>query len=195
MATQVNGYKKLLTNQYDTYDHWRSYCLTHGINVDFSHGNQCWDVPALLWYQYGLSFLTGNGYAWGTWAYMRDHNAQFPFIKVENIADIKRGDCLVFYASGLNYAGHVAFADTDYSGRYYDSSIEYWRLNCLGQNQGQGISSGTPSDIRGISLRRFMGAFRNTLWRETPPTPTPSVTKKGGFPFVLYAKKFRNPSL
>lgn len=194
MAEQINGYRYLLANQYDTYDHWRSFCLTHGINVDFSYGNQCWDVPALLWYQYGLSFLTGNGYAWGTWAYMRDHNAQFPFIKVENIADVKRGDCVVFYASGLNYAGHVAFADTDYSGRYWDDSIGNWRLKCLGQNQGQGISSGTPSNVVGVSLRTFMGAFRNTLWRESPPTPTPTK-KSSNFPFVLYSRKFRNPNL
>ena len=61
MAEQVNGYRKLLVNQYDTYNHWRDYCLTHGINVDFSYGNQCWDVPALLWYQYDLRFQTGNG--------------------------------------------------------------------------------------------------------------------------------------
>ena len=82
MAEQVNGYKKLLAQQYDTYNHWRQFCLTHGINVDFSEGNQCWDVPALLWYQYGLSFLTGNGYAYGTWVFKRDHNAKLPFIKV-----------------------------------------------------------------------------------------------------------------
>lgn len=194
MAEQINGYKYLLAEQYDTYDHWRSFCLTHGINVDFSHGNQCWDVPALLWYQYGLTFLTGNGYAWGAWAYMRDHNAQFPFIKIENISEIKRGDCIVFYASGLNYTGHVAFADTDYSGRYWDDRIEFWRLNCLGQNQGQGISPKTPSNVVGVSLKTFMGAFRNTLWRESPPTPTPSK-KSSNFPFVLYSRKFHNPNL
>lgn len=185
MAEQVNGYRKLLASQYDTYDHWRTFCLTHGINVDFSWGNQCWDVPALLWFQYGLTFQTGNGYAWGTWAYMRDANAKFPFAKVERKVDIKRGDCVVFAPTGLNYAGHVAFADEDYNGT--DT------LNCVGQNQGQGIGYGTPSNVKPLSLRGFLGAFRNTLWKSvdpTPPTPTPTSTKKE-FPWVLYSRKFR----
>lgn len=184
MAEQVNGYRQLLAQQYDTYDHWRAYCLTHGINVDFSFGNQCWDVPALLWYQYGLRFQTGNGYAWGTWAYMRDANAKFPFIKVERKVDIKRGDCVVFAPTGLNYAGHVAFADEDYNGT--DT------LNCLGQNQGQGIGYGTPSNIKPLSLRGFLGAFRNTLWKSVDPTPpTPTTSTKKEFPWVLYSRKFR----
>lgn len=185
MAEQVNGYRKLLVPQYDTYDHWRTYCLTHGINVDFSFGNQCWDVPALLWYQYDLRFLTGNGLAWGTWAYMRDVNAQFPFVKVERKVDIKRGDCVVFYASGLNYAGHVAFADEDYNGT--DT------LNCLGQNQGQGVGWGTPSNIKPLNLRTFMGAFRNTQWKPEEPEPVVIDDKfRKLFPWAIYSRKFRN---
>ena len=191
MAEQVNGYRKLLTAQYDTYDHWREFCLTHGINVDFSLGNQCWDVPALLWYQYGLRFQTGNGYAWGTWVFMRDANAKLPFIKVgddslpamERKKLIKRGDCVVFAPTGLNYAGHVAFADEDYNGT--DT------LKCVGQNQGQGIGYGTPSIVASLPLRGFLGAFRNTLWVVAPP-PTPVLKKKGGFPWELYAQKFRS---
>lgn len=191
MAEQINGYRQLLAQQYDTYDHWREFCLTHGINVDFSFGNQCWDVPALLWFQYGLRFQTGNGYAWGTWVFMRDANAKLPFTKVggdslpamERKKLIKRGDCVVFAPTGLNYAGHVAFADEDYNGT--DT------LNCLGQNQGQGIGYGTPSNIKPLSLRGFLGAFRNTLWVVAPP-PTPVLKKKGGFPWELYAQKFRS---
>ena len=193
MAEQVNGYRKLLASQYDTYDHWRTYCLTHGINVDFSFGNQCWDVPALLWYQYGLTFKTGNGYAWGTWAYMRDANAKFPFIKVERLSEVKRGDLIVFFASGLNYTGHVAFADGNYmTDRYWDANINGYRLKCLGQNQGQGIGYGTPSNVKGLSMRTFMGAFRNTLWKSDDPTPpTPTTSTKKEFPWVLYSRKFR----
>lgn len=195
MAIQVNGYRLLLVNEYDTYDHWREFCLTHGINVDFKYGNQCWDVPALLWYQYGLTFKTGNKYAYGTWVYMRDVNAKFPFIKVGDDSLpamtrktlVKRGDCVVFAPSGLNYAGHVAFADEDYNGTD--------KLKCVGQNQGQGSSYGTPSNVATLNLSRFLGAFRNTSWPTTPPpSPTPTY-KRGNFPFVLYAKKFRNPNL
>ena len=193
MAEQVNGYRQLLAQQYDTYDHWREYCLTHGINVDFSFGNQCWDVPALLWFQYGLRFETGNGYAYGTWVYMRDANAKFPFTKVGNDNSpamerkklIKRGDCVVFAPAGLNYAGHVAFADEDYNGT--DT------LKCVGQNQGQGIAWGTPSNVASLSLRGFLGAFRNTIWERQKPTPViktkPSTHK---FPWPVYARKFRN---
>ena len=116
MATQVNGYQRLLVPQYDTYDHWRDYALTHGVNVDWSFGNQCWDICALLWFQYGLRLETGNGYAYGCYALKRDVNARFPFSKVERKADIKRGDCIVFAPSGLNYTGHICFADEDYHG-------------------------------------------------------------------------------
>lgn len=184
MAEQVNGYRTLLAQQYDTYDHWRSYALTHGVNVDFSWGNQCWDICALLWYQYGLRLETGNGYAYGCYALKRDVNARFPFIKVERKVDIKRGDCLVFAPSGLNYTGHICFADEDYNG----TDI----ISCLGQNQGQGIGWGKPSNIANNNLRVFLGGFRNTKWRGSEPTPpTPSVVKKGGFPWVLYSEKFR----
>ena len=191
MAEQVNGYRTLLAQQYDTYNHYRDYCLNHGINVDYftsvlGYGNQCWDVPALLWFQYGLRLETGNGYAYGCYTLKRDVNARFPFVKVERKVDIKRGDCLVFAPSGLNYTGHICFADEDYHGS--DS------LRCLGQNQGQGTGWGTPSNIKLINLRVFLGGFRNHNWQQPEPTPTPS-TNKSNFPFVLYAKKFRNPNL
>lgn len=192
MATQINGYRTLLAQQYDTYEHWKSYALTHGVNVDFAFGNQCWDICALLWYQYGLRLETGNGYAYGCYALKRNVNAKYPFEKVgaDNIPAmtrktmIKKGDCLVFAPSGLNYTGHICFADEDYNG----TDI----ISCLGQNQGQGIGWGTPSNIVNNNLRVFLGAFRNTKWRGSEPTPpTPSVTTKGAFPWVLYSEKFR----
>ena len=190
MAEQANGYRTLLAQQYDTYNHYRDYCLTHGINVDYftsvlGYGNQCWDVPALLWFQYGLRLETGNGYAYGCYALKRDVNARFPFIKVERKDDIKRGDVLCFWPSGLNYTGHICFADENYN----NSDT----LKCLGQNQGQGTGWGTPSNIVNMNLTRFCGGFRNTLWKSvdpTPPTPTGFEHKKE-FPWVLYSQKFR----
>lgn len=185
MAQQVNGRVKLLQPQYDSYDHWRDYCLNHGVNVDFSFGNQCWDVCCLLWIQYGAFLYTGpNGYAYECYMVSRDRNAVFPFKKVERRADIKRGDCLVFYASGLNYTGHICFADEDYNGGDY--------IKVLGQNQGQGIGWGTPSNVVSINIRPFAGGFRNTNWKKAPePKPVIETPKKKGFPWVLYERKFR----
>lgn len=183
MAEQVNGRQILLHSQYDTYEHWRSYALSHGVNLDFSFENQCWDVCCLLWVQYGLFLYTGpRGYAYECYAVSRDRNAVLPFSKVERKRDIKKGDCLVFWASGLNYTGHICFADEDYNGT--DT------LKCLGQNQGQGIGWGTPSNIVEINLSRFSGGFRNSNWAVTPPTPV--LKKEGSFPWELYAQKFRN---
>ena len=194
MAEQVNGRQKLLAGQYDTYTHWRSFALTHGVNVDFSYGNQCWDICCRLWVQYGLWLYTGpRGLAYECYAVSRDRNAVFPFSKVgsdnqsamERKKLIKRGDCLVFFASGLNYTGHICFADEDYNGT--DS------LKCLGQNQGQGMGWGTPSNIVTLNLRSFMGAFRNKNWEgEEPTPPQPSHSTKKSFPWVLYSRKFRS---
>jgi hypothetical protein len=191
MADQVNGRQKILAEEYDTYDHWRKYALTHGVNVDFSYGNQCWDICCFLWIQYGLFLYTGpRGYAYECYAVSKDRNAVFPFSKVgtddqsamERKKLIKRGDCLVFFASGLNYTGHICFADEDYNGT--DT------LKCLGQNQGQGISWGTPSNIKSLNLRSFMGAFRNKNW----VIPEPAIKYKPSkhrFPWAIYARKFR----
>lgn len=192
MAQQVYGLQKLLVNQYDTYEHWKNFCLTHAINADFLYGNQCVDSPKLLWYQYGLTLETGNGYAYGCYTLKRNTNAKLPFIKVggddvpamTRKTMIKKGDCLVFAPSGLNYTGHICFADEDYNG----TDI----ISCLGQNQGQGTGWGKASNIVNNNLRTFLGAFRNTKWRSDDPTPpTPSLTKKTNFPWVLYANKFR----
>ena len=90
----------------------------------------------------------------------------------------------MFAPSGLNYTGHICFADEDYNG----TDI----ISCLGQNQGQGIGWGTPSNIVNNNLRVFLGAFRNINWKGSEPTPpTPSIVKKGSFPWVLYSEKFR----
>lgn len=140
----------------------------------------------MLWLQYDLFLYTGpRGYAYECYAVSRDRNAVLPFSKVKRKVDIKRGDCLVFFASGLNFTGHICFADEDYNGT--DS------LKCLGQNQGQGVGWATPSNIVTLNLRSFMGGFRNKNWEEEPTPPQPTgFTKKKGFPWVLYTRKFRN---
>ena len=194
MANQINGYRTLLQGQYDTYDHWRAFALANGVNVDYRYGNQCWDICAMLWHQFGLFLATGpNHCVYECWTYSRNSNAKFPFEKVGNDSDsamsrktlVKRGDCIIFAPSGLNYTGHIAFADEDYNGT--DS------LKCLGQNQGQGSGWGKASNIATLNLRNFLGAFRNHNWETITPIPvTKRVIKDKGFPFVLYARKFRN---
>lgn len=192
MAQQVNGRQILSPVQYDTYDHWRNFALTHGVNFDYKYGNQCWDLPALLWWQYGMYLVTqpqGNGHAYQCWTVSRYVNGRPPFTSITGVENIKRGDCLVFNRSSFSSDGHICFADSDYSGRYYYNGA--WRLNCLGQNQGQGISAGTPSNITGINLANFLGIFRNGRWTTTPP-PTPPSSTSSDFPWVLYARKLRN---
>ena len=179
MAFQQNGYTTV--PQVVTYDEWRNYALTHGVNVDFAWGNQCWDICALLWYQYGLRLKTGNGYAYGCWTLMRNQNAVGPFTQIGNINQVKRGDVIVFNRSGSFYTGHIGFADEDYNGS--------GRINVLGQNQGQGTSSGTPSNVVSMGVGNFLGAFRNSNWKVIPP-PTPT-TRKSKFPWVLYSRKLR----
>ena len=182
MAFQQNGYA--IVPEAITYDQWRGYLLTHGVNVDWAFGNQCWDSCALLWYQYGLRLETGNGYAYGCWTYRRDQNARPPFIQITNLSDVKRGDCIVFNREGSFYTGHIAFADEDYNGGPY--------IKCLGQNQGQGIDPGTPSIVVSLNVRTFLGAFRNTKWVSQPePEPTPVSKRVKRFPWVLYANKLR----
>ena len=195
MAQQVTGRVILSPSQYDTYDHWRSYALSHGIDFDGWYGNQCWDLPALLWWQYGMYLVTqpqGNGHAYQCWTVSRYTNGRPPFTSIDGVSNIKRGDCLVFNRSSFSSDGHICFADADYSGRYWDATNRCWRLNCLGQNQGQGTAHGTPSNVVGINLANFLGIFRNTNWSVTPPpTPPSDEDKKDNFPWTLYARKLR----
>lgn len=184
MALQQNGYAIIpgITVSYDT---WRAYALTHGVNVDWWYGNQCWDICALLWFQYGLRLQTGPvGAAYECWTVSRDVNARGPFIQIPNLGDVKRGDVVVFAGYGSYWTGHIGFADEDYNGSGY--------MSVLGQNQGQGVGYGTPSNVVTMGMANFLGAFRNTNWKSSPePTPTPTTKKKDKFPWVLYARKFR----
>ena len=190
MAQQVNGYHLCPHN---TYDEYRNDLLNHGINVDYYAGNQCWDALALLWYQYGLRLITrpiGKGSAYMCWTVSRALNAVPPFIAVEGVTNIKRGDILVFNKSSWSSAGHICLADQDYNDRYYHNGA--WRINCVGQNQGQGTAYGTPSNVTGLNISTFLGIFRNTNWRSAPsPTPTPIVYNKGKYNFVLFNRRKR----
>ena len=196
MAAQTNGWVRLGAGNYDTYDHWRSYIMSHGIDVDYSYGNQCYDMPALLWHQYGLFLMTrpqGNGSVYMCWTISKNYNARSPFIAVEGVQNIRRGDCIIFNKSSWSRNGHIGFADADYSGRVYQNGA--WRIPLIAQNQGQGTSWGTPSNRVNQNLSSFLGIFRNTKWTEsptppTPPGPTPAmVYNKDKYNWVLFNNK------
>ena len=114
---------------------------------------------------------------------MKAVNARGPFSLIFDINQVKRGDIIVFNRSGSFYTGHIGYADEDYNGS--------GRINVLGQNQGQGIGSGTPSNVVNMSVLNFLGAFRNSNWKVIPPTPTPT-SRKSNFPWVLYSRKLRS---
>ena len=187
MANQQQGYRIVPHN---TYDQYRAYCLSTGINVDYAYGNQCMDTIMNLYYQYGKRLRAGpNGYAYETWTNYRNQNTTQPFTSFTGASNIKRGDILVFRAHGAYYTGHIAIADEDYRGGA--------TIRILGQNQGQGISPGCASNLINYNISYFLGGFRNSEWQSTPPGPTPptpgpSSNFKQGFPWFIYNKKFKN---
>lgn len=182
MAFQQNGYA--LVPEAITYEQWRGYLLTHGVNVDWTFGNQCWDSCALLWYQYGLRLQTGPmGAAFECWVVSRNVNARGPFIQITGIENVKKGDCVVFNRAGSYWTGHIAFADEDYNGS--------GTLACLGQNQGQGVGVGTPSNVVRMGVGNFLGAFRNTNWKIAPQPVVKTQKIEKRFPWVIYSRKLR----
>lgn len=185
---QYNGYVSV---PHDSYQEWRDATLGNGYNVDGLYGNQCWDFCALLWWQYGLTLITksGGGTAQDCWNVSKYLNAIPPFDLVWHKTDIRRGDVVVFGNTEGEGTGHIAFADTDYSQRYYYNNA--WRLDCLGQNQGSN-GSDDPSNIYGVSLSGFLGAFRNTNWDSTPPSPEDKVIEQKNFPWVVAWRHWNN---
>lgn len=184
MAEQVNGYR-IVPN--GTFEQFRSYILTHAVNVDYAFGNQCMDVIMLLYYQYGFRLRAGpNGYAYETWTNYRWQNSVGPFQSFTGANNIKKGDVLVFKAHGAYYTGHIALANENYKG---GSTIQI-----VGQNQGQGSGWGAGSNIINYNISYFIGGFRNVKWQTTPPPTPPSPTptkKKGGFPWAVFTRKIR----
>lgn len=179
---QINGYVSVA---HDTYQQWRDATLGNGYNVDNAFGNQCWDICALLWWQYGLRLITrpgGNGNAEDCWLISKELNAVTPFIAVYGVENIKRGDVVVFAGTSSYPTGHIAFADQD-----YETGMS--RMNFLGQNQG-GNTSTDPSNIALISLTNFLGIFRNVNWNQ--PQPHPSESKKRKFPWPVAWHHWQN---
>ena len=87
------GYVKVA---HSTYDEWKSKTINNSYDVDFAFGFQCWDYVALLYWQYGLTLVTkvGGGSAKDCWLRSKNANAKSPFIAVEGVQNIKRGDII-----------------------------------------------------------------------------------------------------
>lgn len=184
---QLNGYA-IVPN--GTYDQFRSFCLSTGVNVDYAWGNQCMDTVMLLYYQYGFWLRAGPyGYAYETFTNYRWANSVGPFQSYTGANNIKRGDVLVFAAHGAYYTGHIAFADEDYHGG--------GTIRIMGQNQGQGIGWGASSNIIDYNIGLFIGGFRNVNWDHAPtPPPTPPTPGGGSrdnkYPWAVFTRKIRS---
>lgn len=183
---------------YNTYNEWETNTNGNGYDVDGYYGCQCWDFISLFYYNIG--FPTGypiltnsNMYTmWNNRLQNIAYNGTTYFDLITNVNDIKQGDIIVFNYTGSNPYGHAGFATIDYSNWTPDPNQPY-EFPILSENNG-----GTPDpqggayvNIHGYDIRLFLGAFRYKGWVVTPIgiTRKPSKTK---FPFVLYARKFRN---
>ena len=194
MAIQY-GY---VTIPHATYDEWRNATNGNGYNFDYTYGCQCYDLAVEFWWNVG--FPTGypiidSSSAYRIWDY-REQNASYNgvtyFDLIYNLADVKRGDVIIFSAiPNVNPWGHVAWADVDYSSWTPDPYQPY-EFPVLSQNNGgtPDPSGGALTNIHGYDIRYFRGAFRYKAWETTPPTP-PTDHKKHHFPWVLYDKKLR----
>ena len=165
-----------------SYQEWRNATIGNAYDYDGWWYAQCWDFCQMLYAQYNLTLQTGDGTAAGCWLLRKNANAVSPFIAVEGVQNIKRGDIIVMGRTSFNYAGHICFADENYNGTL--------RINCLGQNQ-RGSGGGYPVTVDNLGLGDFLGVFRNTEWQgDVPPEPETDYNKHR-YNFVLFNRRKR----
>lgn len=175
-----------------SYDEWKQNTLGNEYDVDGYYGCQCWDYCAELWYN--LGFGTGyprtgaGGYAYECWTNSRYVNAGTEFELIELLALVKEGDVVVLdrgrYSGDV--AGHIAFADEDYTGGS--------TLRLMGQNQEHSSAEyGYKVTIDEMNVTKFLGAFRYKEWQHpTPPPPPTNPPKRKGYPWAIYGQQLRN---
>lgn len=132
----------------------------NGYDIDNWYGWQCWDGTALLWQQFGLGLITGNGLAIGAWDLKRDVNKYDKFDLVTDVNSLRPGDVVAMRPN------HIGFFD-GYDGNY---------MRILGQNQGgkTGPNGGMAFNIVRIAKSAFAGAFRLKQWNVAPTPPRKS---------------------
>lgn len=189
--TIYTGYVTIPVN---TYDAFRTATLGNGYNYDLSYGCQCYDLAVEMWYNVGFPqgypHIT-NSSAYTMWN-LRNENISYDGVQyfdlIYNLADVKRGDMMIFAGTTQNPYGHNGLADRDFAG--WD--VTDYEFPILSQNNGgtpvpQG---GSTVNVHGYDYRLFLGAFRYREWESTPP---PSPTRQSSrFPFVLYARRLRD---
>lgn len=175
---------------HSSYDEWRANTIGNKYDLDGHYGCQCWDYASLFWRNIGFPAgypQTGNGYAYGCWTLRKTVNAGNDFDLINNLSQVRRGDVVVLDHGRFagDDAGHIAFADEDYNGTN--------TMRLLGQNQAHPSATvGDKVTAYTMSVSKFLGAFRYKDWEHPTPPPTPTEKKKHRFPWVLYARKFRN---
>lgn len=172
-------YNDYVSIPHSTYAEWKSNTLGNSYDVDGSpiqQPYQCWDFAAEFWWNVGFAKgypITGGNDAKGIW-WNRDTNKGDKFTLVYNLNELQVGDVICFDAEPY---GHVGFVD-----QVYDGS---GRITILSQNVSHDYVT-----VETYGVESFQGAFRYIPWNNTPPTP-PSSTRRGKFPWVLYARKLR----
>lgn len=167
----------------------------NGYNFDSTYGCQCYDLAAEFWWNVGFPAgypIIDQSSAYRMWHY-KDQNVAYNgttyFDLIYNLADVKRGDVMVFNYTSYNPYGHVAWADVDYNAWTPDPNQPY-EFPVLSQNNGgtPDPQGGALTNVHGYDTRLFLGAFRYKEWEETPPTP-PVTRSKGSFKWVLMARR------
>ena len=180
---------------HSTYDEWKNATLDNGYDIDSSYGCQCWDFASLFWRNVGFGIgypIINSSSAYTMWE-NRNANISFNgvtyFDLIYNLADVEKGDIMVFNYNTSNPYGHVGFANQTYSTWTPDPSQPY-EFPILSENNG-----GTPDpaggayvNIHGYDTRLFLGAFRYKNWHIVPPVP---VLSQSDFKWVLYARRLR----
>lgn len=187
-------YTGYVTLPVTSYDDWKTATNGNGFNFDNTYGCQCYDLAVEFWWNVGFPQgypIITNSSAYTMWNNRMQniaYNGTTYFDLVYNLADVRKGDVMVFSGTSSNPYGHVGFADRDYAG-WVTSDYEF---PILSENNGgtPDPQGGAYTNVHGYDTRLFLGAFRLKSWHTvTPVTPTFTRSK---FPFVLYANRLRN---
>ena len=190
-------YTGYVTIPHASYDEFKNATLGNGYNYDNSYGCQCYDVAAEFWWNVGFPagypiITQSSAYTmWNNRMQNIAYNGTTYFDLIYNLADVKKGDMMVYAGTTANPYGHNGLADEDYATWHANNPSSY-EFPILSQNNG-----GTPDpqggalmNVHGYDTRLFLGAFRYKAWHTvTPVTPTFTRSK---FPFVLYARHLRD---